>query len=107
MNISVEELKAKMDAGEEFLLLDVRTEYERDIVKLEGGLHMDIHDFDPADPALATWKNRQIVCMCHHGGRSAHAQGVLLQHGYTNVLNLAGGIHAWALKIDPSLPTYE
>ncbi|MBI1317934.1 MAG: sulfurtransferase [Candidatus Hydrogenedens sp.] len=107
MNITVEDLKAKMDAGEEFLLLDVRTEYEREIVKLDGGMHMDVHDFDPDRPDLAAWKDRQIVCMCHHGGRSAHAQHALLQHGYSNVLNLDGGIHAWALRIDPSLPTYD
>jgi len=107
MNITVEDLKAKQDAEEDFLLLDVRTEYEREIVKLDGGMHMDIKEFDPEDPALAAWREKPIVCMCHHGGRSARAQQILLEHGYENVMNLTGGIHAYAERIDTSLPTYD
>ena len=49
--------------------------------------------------------SRPIACMCHHGGRSMQVANFLLQHGF-QVVNVAGGIHAWSAQVDPSIPVY-
>lgn len=50
--------------------------------------------------------DRPIACLCHHGGRSMQVALFLTQRGYTNVANIAGGIHAWASQVDPTIATY-
>jgi rhodanese-related sulfurtransferase len=50
-------------------------------------------------------KTRPIACFCHHGGRSMQVASFLLQHGF-EVVNVAGGIHAWSAQVDPSVPVY-
>lgn len=50
-------------------------------------------------------KTRPIACLCHHGGRSMQVASFLLQHGF-EVVNVAGGIHAWSAQVDPSIPVY-
>ena len=50
-------------------------------------------------------KNRPIACLCHHGSRSMQVASFLLQHGF-EVVNVAGGIHAWSAQVDPSIPVY-
>lgn len=86
------------------LVLDVREAEELAIVRLEGALHVPLGEL-PArlselDPKL------EIVCLCHHGGRSARAAGFLASRGFPRVLNLSGGIDRWALEVDPSLARY-
>ena len=51
-------------------------------------------------------RNQAIACLCHHGGRSMQVAAFLAQHGFTQVANIAGGIHAWAAQVDPTVPTY-
>jgi rhodanese-related sulfurtransferase len=94
-----------MRDGEKFRLIDVREQEEWDAVRLEGAELIPLSQFQrlatgmlgPEDP---------IVLYCHHGMRSAQAQGYLKSQGYTNVLNLTGGIDAWSLQVDPSLKRY-
>jgi rhodanese-related sulfurtransferase len=50
-------------------------------------------------------KTRPIACLCHHGSRSMQVASFLLQHGF-EVVNVAGGIHAWSAQVDPSIPVY-
>jgi rhodanese-related sulfurtransferase len=50
-------------------------------------------------------KTRPIACLCHHGGRSMQVASFLMQHGF-EVVNVAGGIHAWSAQVDPSIPVY-
>ena len=50
-------------------------------------------------------KNRPIACLCHHGSRSMQVASVLMQQGF-EVVNVAGGIHAWSAQVDPSIPVY-
>jgi rhodanese-related sulfurtransferase len=50
-------------------------------------------------------KSRPIACLCHHGGRSMQVASFLMQHGF-EVINVAGGIHAWSAQVDPSIPVY-
>lgn len=51
-------------------------------------------------------RDRPIACLCHHGGRSAQVAYFLHRQGYEDVVNIAGGIHAWAAELDPSVPQY-
>jgi len=106
MHCSVEELKAKLDAGEDILLLDVRTDDELEIVKLDRCTHVPLHEIEDRVGELEAWKDKEVICMCHHGGRSAAAQEFLQSQGFNNVLNLTGGIHEYATQVDSSLPTY-
>ncbi len=50
--------------------------------------------------------NRPIACLCHHGGRSAQVAQFLIDSGFTQVVNIQGGIHAWSRDVDPGIPTY-
>ena len=50
-------------------------------------------------------RTRPIACLCHHGGRSMQVASFLLQHGF-EVVNVAGGIHAWSAQVDPGIPVY-
>ena len=50
-------------------------------------------------------KSRPIACLCHHGGRSMQVAAFLAQHGF-QVANVAGGIHAWSVQVDPTIPVY-
>lgn len=50
-------------------------------------------------------KSRPIACLCHHGGRSMQVAAFLAQHGF-QVANIAGGIHAWSVQVDPTIPVY-
>jgi rhodanese-related sulfurtransferase len=106
MDCTVQELKEKIDAKEQFLLLDVRTDEELEIVKIPGCTHIALHELEDSLDKIDSWRDKEVICMCHHGGRSAMAQRYLLSQGFTDVKNLIGGIHAYALEIDPDLPTY-
>lgn len=102
--ISVHELAAWQKNGADFQLVDVREGYEHDIVNIGGELMpmSQLQEFiDLID------RDKPVVVHCHHGGRSASVIRMLqTRHGYRNLHNLKGGIHAWAVEIDNDLPTY-
>lgn len=107
MEYSVHELAKKQGSGDDFLLLDVRTKKELDIVSIPGAVHVVLQELEARLPELAEWKGKEVVCMCHHGGRSAMAQQILLANGFSDVKNLVGGIHSYAVEVDTSLATYD
>ena len=107
MEITVQQLKSKIDAGETFTLLDVRTPAELAMVKLPDSLDIPLNEVQSKVGEMAHLKDTPIVCMCHHGMRSAMAQSILLENGFTGVVNLIGGIHAYAVEVDDSLAVYE
>jgi rhodanese-related sulfurtransferase len=101
--ISVQELKEKLDKGEDFQLIDVRESFEYETSNIGGELIPMggiIIEADKID------KNKPVVVMCRSGKRSAAAIMQLEQHGYTNLSNLKGGILAWQAEIDPTLNVY-
>jgi adenylyltransferase/sulfurtransferase len=102
-HVSVRELKERMDRGEDILLLDVREPHEYDIVNL-GGVLMSLGELPARVNELDL--SREIVVICHHGGRSARAVSYLLELGFKRVANLSGGIDRWAVEIDTTLPRY-
>jgi sulfur-carrier protein adenylyltransferase/sulfurtransferase len=101
--IEVEELKEWIDNKKDILILDVREQYELGIAKLPNILNIPLGTI-PSN--LNKIKNTTIITLCHHGIRSKSAQDYLLSNGFTNVINLEGGIHEWALKIDPEMEKY-
>ena len=102
--ITVSELKSKLDGGEDIQLIDVREPEEYNICHLPSIL-IPLGDIPKKADKLA--KDKPVVLICHHGFRSAQAIQFLSQrHGFTNLLNLKGGLHAWALQIDPTMPVY-
>lgn len=103
--ISPEELRARMDKGEEVVLLDVREPVEFNINKLPGKpLLMPTAQVPFRVNELSTADN--IVVYCHTGQRSARITNFLKEMGFTKVKNLEGGIHEWAAKVDPDMACY-
>ena len=101
--ISVEELKKKLDAKADIFILDVREPHEYQICNLNGYL-IPLGDLPKRVAELDS--SREIVAHCKLGGRSAKAVAFLKQAGFTKVHNLTGGITAWAERIDPKMPKY-
>ncbi len=101
--LSVKELKTKLDAKEDFELVDVRTPGERQTAHIEGSRLMD----DAlVEELMKLPKSRVLVFQCHHGHRSQRAAEQFIQAGFQNVFNLVGGIEAWSTEVDPSVPRY-
>jgi molybdopterin/thiamine biosynthesis adenylyltransferase/rhodanese-related sulfurtransferase len=102
--MTVHDLKRKLDAREDFVLLDVREQFEYDICSIPGSkliplgeLPSRMSELDSAD---------EIVLHCKMGGRSARALRLLQEAGFAKLTNVEGGIEAWAKEVDPSIPTY-
>ena len=102
--IGVKDLKKLRDAKAPVLLLDVREKDEFAHCRIDGSVLIPLSEFQQRFSELP--KDKPIVVHCHHGGRSARAAGFLLSQGYKDVKNLAGGIAAWSLEVDSSVPRY-
>ncbi|MGD0628990.1 MAG: molybdopterin-synthase adenylyltransferase MoeB [Terracidiphilus sp.] len=101
--LTVKELKARRDAGEDIFLLDVREPYEVQIAQIGGKV---IPQNDVPQRLAEIPRDREIVVHCRSGARSQRIAEFLKQSGYTQVANLAGGILAWSDEIDPSVQKY-
>ncbi len=102
--ITVRELKERMDKGDNVFLLDVREPHEYSLAKIDGSTLIPLGQLPTSLAQLD--QNSEIVAYCHKGMRSADAVGFLLQQGFSNVKNLIGGIEAWSIEIDQSVPRY-
>jgi rhodanese-related sulfurtransferase len=102
--ISVEELKARRDRGENPLVLDVREDWELQLASIPGVVHVPMNQLSARlsefSPTVET------VVMCHAGGRSMRVAHFLASQGFTNVANLSGGISAWSQIVDATVPQY-
>jgi molybdopterin/thiamine biosynthesis adenylyltransferase/rhodanese-related sulfurtransferase len=103
--ITVEELKRKLDAKDDVFVLDVREPHEYPIANLGAPL-IPLGELEKRVSELDAQKDREVVVHCRSGARSQKAAVILKNAGFKNVENLAGGILAWADKIDPSMPKY-
>ena len=100
-DITVQELKERMDAGEKLTIIDVREEWEWDMDHITDN-HVPMGD---VPGKLAEWedqKEAEIIVHCRSGGRSGNIAAYMTQNGFRNVRNLAGGMLAWKSNIDPS-----
>ncbi|MFQ6673358.1 MAG: molybdopterin-synthase adenylyltransferase MoeB [Fidelibacterota bacterium] len=103
--ISVRDVKEKLDRGEGVVILDIREPWEREISRIDkavfipmNSLPSRLEDLDPS---------REIVVHCHTGHRSAAVTEFLVKQGFSRVSNMAGGIKAWTQEIDPGLISYR
>jgi rhodanese-related sulfurtransferase len=103
--MTVEELKAKRDAKENFRLIDVREPREHQVACIDGSELKPLGQI-PQWSLELTDKNEALILHCHHGMRSERACQFLLQQGFTDVTNLTGGIDEWSLRIDQGVPRY-
>jgi sulfur-carrier protein adenylyltransferase/sulfurtransferase len=103
--ISVEELKRKLDAREDIFVLDVREPHEVPIASIGAPL-IPLGQLEKRVGELAAHKDREVIVHCRSGARSQKAALILKNAGFTQPENLAGGILAWADKIDPTMPKY-
>jgi adenylyltransferase/sulfurtransferase len=101
--IEVEALKQRMDQGEDFTLIDVREPQEHDICAIDGAQLIPLNSLPGRLSELDP--QREYVVHCKMGGRSAQAVELMRRSGLS-ATNVAGGITAWAKRVDPSMPTY-
>ena len=101
--MTVQELKQRLDAGEDLMILDVREPYEYQIANI-GGTLIPMNEVPQRLAEID--RNREIVVQCRSGARSQRIAEFLAAQGYPNVKNLAGGILAWADQIDPKVQKY-
>ena len=102
--LNPEQVKAMQDAGESFVLLDVREPWEWDAAHIDGSLHIPMDTIPSRQQELDP--DARIVVVCHHGVRSLNVTHWLRQQGFENVQSMRGGIHRWSRFIDPKVPTY-
>lgn len=101
--MSVKELKSRLDKGEDVFILDVREPYEYKIANIGGKLipqNTVLDHINELDP------KREIVVQCRSGARSQKIAELLVQNGFTKVSNLTGGILAWSAEVDPTVQKY-
>lgn len=102
--LSVQELQQWLEEGYDFQLVDVREKEEWDICHIDGALHIPMRRVEAAMSALP--RQKPLAVICHHGMRSRAIAELLLQSGFTDVFNVTGGIHAWAVEVDGEMNTY-
>ena len=101
--LTVKELKRRIDAGEDAYIIDVREPYEYQIAQIGGKL---IPQNDVPNRLAEIDRDREVIVQCRSGARSQRIAEFLKQAGYPRVVNLAGGILAWSDEIDPSVQKY-
>ncbi|WP_400193579.1 rhodanese-like domain-containing protein [Hymenobacter sp. B81] len=103
--LTPEQLRDRLAAGEALQLVDVRQPEEFAYCRIEGSLLLPLGELPRRAEELAD--DRPVVLICHHGVRSMQALAYLQhRHGLANLLNLRGGIHAWSIRVDPAVPVY-
>jgi len=104
---SAADCAVRREAGEAMTLLDVREPNEVETARIEGAVWIPLAELEARMGELEAVRDQPIVVYCHHGARSAKAVRQLLAHGFASVENLDGGIEAWSLTVDPSVPRYS
>ena len=97
-------LAAMRDSGQALQLLDVREGWEFEICSIAGSLNIPMGQVPGRAGELA--RDRPLVVLCHHGGRSMQVTRWLRSQGFDQATNLAGGIDVWARQIEPGMATY-
>jgi len=105
-NINANELAAWLDDESRVapLLLDVREPWEYELCHIGGSTSMPMSSVPANHSGLDS--DKPTVCICHHGIRSMQVAAFLDRQGFSEVINLTGGIDAWAMHVDRSMPTY-
>lgn len=102
--ISVMDLSRRIAEPDAPVVLDVREPQEIALARFPGALEIPMQSVPSRMDELD--RNAEIFVLCHHGMRSAHVADYLAEQGFTRIGNVTGGIDAWALFVDPSVPRY-
>ncbi|HWE90853.1 MAG TPA: adenylyltransferase/sulfurtransferase MoeZ [Pseudonocardiaceae bacterium] len=100
------ELKQKIDAKDNFVLIDVREPHEYEIVRIPGSVLIPKDRILSGEALSELPQDKQLVLHCKSGARSAEALAALHKAGFADAVHVGGGVLAWAREVDPSLPTY-
>ncbi len=106
-NCTVEELARRRQQGEAPAVLDVRNDEELALASIGDVIHIPMPEVPERIAELDSWRDQELVIMCHHGMRSMRVATWLCENGFSNIRNLQGGIHAWSLQVDDTVPVYE
>ena len=103
-SISAKELNELINSTEKIQIVDVREHFEWEICHIEGALNIPMNLIVESIDKIS--KDITTVIMCHHGVRSMNVIQYLESKGCKNLINLEGGIHAWATDVDKNMSTY-
>ena len=106
LEIDVAEVSALQRSESDFLLLDVREPDEYATARIAGAVLVPMSQLRERIDELEPHRQRRIVVHCHHGGRSLQVVHALRERGFDQAQNMAGGIDAWSLQVDPQVPRY-
>ncbi len=107
LETTVKDVKRRMDAGENLLLIDVREPHEYAIAKIPGSELVPMRRVPSELQSLEARADEAVlVVYCHHGVRSLQVANWLREQGVADCQSMAGGIEAWSLEVDPSVPRY-
>ncbi len=105
LEITATELKEYLELADPApLLLDVREPHEWEICHIPGSRLIPMNQVPELSSQLDP--EQETIVICHYGGRSARVATYLSQIGFSRIINLAGGVDAWAREVDPDMPTY-
>jgi rhodanese-related sulfurtransferase len=104
--LRVTDLHDRITAGEKIVLVDVRQPEEYAICHLPDSILLPLGELSLRTDELDVPKDATIVVYCHHGVRSLTGTHLLMRAGFTNVASLSGGIEAWSVFVDPTVPRY-
>lgn len=103
-NIDPAALKERLDRGDSLLLLDIRETWEYELCQLKNSINIPMSIITEKISALDQTKETLVIC--HHGMRSRQVGQYLENVGFNDVINLDGGLDAWAKTVDPEMPQY-
>jgi rhodanese-related sulfurtransferase len=107
MEITAEDVKHRLDAGETLALIDVREPFEHRAAHIEGAELIPMNSIPEHLPELRTKSaEAPLIVICHHGVRSLNVVSWLRRQGVANCWSMEGGIDQWSLTIDPAVPRY-
>ena len=105
IEIDVQTVKSLLGSGD-FVLIDCRETSEWETARIEGAVLLPMSQWMESVGQLEAFKGKHVVVHCHHGGRSMRVTSWLRQNGFPDAQNVAGGIDAWSMEIDSSVPRY-
>lgn len=100
------QVKAMIDAHEDFVLVDCRTPQENHLVRLANAQLIPLQELGSRLQELEKWREKKVVVHCHHGIRSLQMTVVLRRFGISSAWSMAGGIDLWAIDVEPTMVRY-